>query len=54
MYDIIIVGGGVIGCSVARTLSKYDKKIALIEKNYEICQGDYKGKFSHSPWWIRL
>lgn len=38
MYDIIIVGGGVIGCSVARTLSKYDKKIALIEKNYEICQ----------------
>lgn len=38
MYDIIIVGGGVIGCSIARSLSKYDKKICLIEKNVEICQ----------------
>lgn len=38
MYDIIVVGGGAIGTSIARRLSKYDIKIALLEKNTEICQ----------------
>ncbi|MGO1580250.1 MAG: NAD(P)/FAD-dependent oxidoreductase [Peptoniphilaceae bacterium] len=38
MYDIIIIGGGVIGTSIARTLSKYNNKIALLEKNVEVCQ----------------
>ncbi|MFX0037443.1 MAG: FAD-dependent oxidoreductase, partial [Candidatus Hermodarchaeota archaeon] len=32
MYDVIIIGGGVIGCCIARTLSKYDLKICLLEK----------------------
>ncbi len=38
MYDILIIGGGAIGCSIARRLSKYDLKIALLEKNIEVCQ----------------
>ena len=38
MYDIIVVGGGAIGTSIVRRLSKYDVKIALLEKNTEICQ----------------
>lgn len=38
MFDILIIGGGITGASIARELSKYDLKIGLIEKNPEICQ----------------
>ena len=33
MYDIIIIGAGVIGCAVARELSKYNARILVVEKN---------------------
>lgn len=35
-YDVLILGGGIIGCSVAYELSKYNLNIALIEKDYDI------------------
>ncbi|MGG7179182.1 NAD(P)/FAD-dependent oxidoreductase [Clostridium paraputrificum] len=35
-YDVLVVGGGIIGCSVAYELSKYNLNIALIEKDYDI------------------
>ncbi|MBD7916394.1 FAD-dependent oxidoreductase [Clostridium sp. Sa3CUN1] len=35
-YDILILGGGIIGCSVAYELSKYNLNIALIERDYDI------------------
>ena len=38
-YDIIIIGGGVVGCMTARALSRYDLKILLIEKNADIGMG---------------
>lgn len=38
MKDIIIIGGGAIGCSIARFLSKYKLNILLLEKNIEICE----------------
>jgi len=38
-YDIIIIGGGVIGCMTARALSRYDLKVLLIEKESDICTG---------------
>ena len=38
MYDVIIIGGGIIGCSIARQLSKYKVKVAVLEKNLEVCQ----------------
>ena len=38
-YDVIIIGGGVIGCAVARELSRYDLRIALLEKSADICAG---------------
>ena len=41
-YDVIIIGGGVIGCCIARTLSKYDLKIALLEKDADISMGTTK------------
>lgn len=42
MYDIIIVGAGVIGCAVARELSKYNARILVIEKNEDVCAGTSK------------
>lgn len=35
-YDVIILGGGLVGCAVAYELSKYNLNIALIEKDYDI------------------
>jgi glycerol-3-phosphate dehydrogenase len=42
IYDVIIIGGGVTGCSIARTLSKYDLKICVLEKEAEIASGTTK------------
>lgn len=35
-YDIIVVGAGAVGCAVARELSKYDLKIAVLEKESDV------------------
>lgn len=35
-YDVIIIGGGVIGCMLARYLSRYELRILLIEKESDI------------------
>lgn len=35
-YDVLVLGGGFIGCAVAYELSKYSLNIALIEKDYDI------------------
>lgn len=42
MYDLIIIGGGVVGCGVARELSRYRLNIALLEKTADICNGQSK------------
>ena len=36
MLDIAIIGAGVIGCVIARELSKYKLSIAVIEKNEDV------------------
>lgn len=36
MFDVTIVGAGVIGCSIARELSRYDIKVCVIEKNSDV------------------
>ena len=35
-YDVLILGGGIIGCAVAYELSKYNLNIAVIEKDFDI------------------
>ncbi|AKU79791.1 type 2 glycerol-3-phosphate oxidase [Spiroplasma turonicum] len=35
-YDICIIGAGIIGASIARELSKYNKKILLLEANARV------------------
>jgi glycerol-3-phosphate dehydrogenase len=38
-YDVIIIGGGVVGCMTARALSRYNLSILLIEKEADIGMG---------------
>lgn len=42
MFDVIIVGAGVIGAAIARELSKYDLKIMVLEKANDIAEGTSK------------
>ena len=35
-YDVIIIGGGVVGCAIARELGRYHLKTALLEKNLDV------------------
>lgn len=39
MHDIVIIGGGAIGCSIARELSKYNVDIVVVEKDNDVCSG---------------
>lgn len=41
-YDITIIGAGAVGCAIARELSKYELKIALIEANSDVGMGTSK------------
>ena len=42
MYDVVIIGAGVIGCAVARELSKYRLKTIVLEKGEDVCSGTSK------------
>ena len=37
MYDFCIIGGGVIGCAVARELSRYKATVVLVEAESDVC-----------------
>lgn len=41
-YDVVIIGAGVVGSSVARFLSFYDLKTLVVEKEEDICSGTSK------------
>lgn len=41
-YDVVIIGGGVIGCAIARELSRYSLSIALLEKEGDVAEGTSK------------
>lgn len=42
MYDVIIIGGGIIGTSIARELSRYNNKVLLLEKDIDVSMGATK------------
>ncbi|ABK62113.1 MULTISPECIES: NAD(P)/FAD-dependent oxidoreductase [Clostridium] len=42
MFDVTIVGAGVIGCSIARELSKYNLKVCVLEKGPDVATGTSK------------
>lgn len=37
--DVAIVGGGVVGCNIARELSRFKLKMAIFEKGSDVCSG---------------
>lgn len=42
MYDAVIIGAGVVGCAIARELSKFKVKACVIEKEEDVCCGTSK------------
>lgn len=42
MYDVAIIGAGVVGGLIARTLSKYDLNICILEKENDVAMGATK------------
>jgi len=42
MYDIIIIGAGVSGSAIARELAKNKRRIAVLERALDICEGSSK------------
>lgn len=56
VFDVIIIGAGVIGAAIARELSKYDLQVAILERNLQVAQetsagnsGVIHGGFDPSP-----
>lgn len=37
IYDVLIIGGGVVGNAIAREFSRYNLKIAVLEKEPDVC-----------------
>lgn len=42
MYDVAVIGGGVIGAFVLRNLARYKFKVCLLEKENDVCMGQSK------------
>lgn len=42
MYDVLVIGGGVVGCAVARYLSRYQGRVCLVERGEDVCVGTSK------------
>ncbi|SHK30011.1 glycerol-3-phosphate dehydrogenase [Anaerobranca californiensis DSM 14826] len=42
MYDVLIIGAGIVGTAIARELSKYELKVILAEKENDIANGTTK------------
>ncbi|MFR4352847.1 MAG: NAD(P)/FAD-dependent oxidoreductase [Roseburia sp.] len=42
MYDVAIIGAGIIGSAIARELSKYQAKICVIDREEDVCCGTSK------------
>ena len=38
-YDVIVIGGGLLGCFTARALRRYSLKVALFEMREDLCTG---------------
>lgn len=41
-YDVIVIGGGVVGCLTARALARYQLRILLLEREADVCSGTSK------------
>ena len=39
IYDVIVIGAGAVGCSVARELARYELKVLVLEKECDVAYG---------------
>lgn len=44
--DVLIIGGGVVGCGIAHQLCKYNFDVTLVEKEADVCMGTSKANSS--------
>lgn len=42
MYDVVIIGAGVVGCAAARELSRYRLDTLVLERSSDVCSGTSK------------
>ena len=42
IYDIIIIGGGVVGCAIAHEAVQYNLRVLLLEKEADVSEGTSK------------
>ena len=42
MFDVVVIGGGVVGAMILRELSRYNLKICLLEAEDDVCMGQSK------------
>lgn len=42
MFDVIVIGGGVIGGCLLRELTKYQLSVCMVEKENDVCMGESK------------
>ncbi len=42
MFDVAIIGAGIIGTAIARKLARYDQRLVLIEKDSDVANGTTK------------
>ena len=42
MYDVVVIGAGVIGACIARELSKYELSVLILEKENDVSLGSSK------------
>ena len=56
LFDVIIIGAGVVGSALARELSRYELRIGVLEKNLDVCfetsgrnTGVCHGGFAYDP-----
>ena len=37
LYDVLIIGGGVVGSAIAREFTRYQLRVGVLEKNEDVC-----------------
>ncbi len=41
-FDVVVIGGGVTGCAIARELSRYNLNVCVVEREEDVCSGTSK------------
>ena len=42
MFDVVVIGAGVVGGMIARELAKYELKICIVDKENDVAMGATK------------